>query len=77
MPEILDFTQILEFKKAVKDKFGIYVHFHDSCGGQSFYLDKTKNGVQQFCKEYFLVKNLLPVFSDDGLSFTLERIELC
>lgn len=77
MSEILDFSEVIEFKKAVSEKYGIYVHFHDTCAGQYFSFDETKNGVQQFTKEYFSVKNLIPVFSDDGFSFTLERIELC
>ena len=77
MPEILDFSEVIEFKNAVSEKYGLYVHFHDACSGQYFYFDEKKDGIQQFCKEYFSVKNLLPVFADDGLSFTLERIELC
>lgn len=77
MSETLDFTEVLEFKKAVSEKYGLYAHFHDACSGQYFSFDETKNGIQQFCKEYFSVKNMLPVFSNDGLSFTLERIELC
>ncbi|MBR1680182.1 hypothetical protein IJ707_00140 [bacterium] len=77
MSEILDYTEVLELKKAVGEKYGIYVHFHDACDGQYFNMDETKDGVQQFIKEYFSVKNLLPVFSESGLSFTLERIELC
>ncbi|MBR2525433.1 hypothetical protein IKE67_03095 [bacterium] len=77
MPEILDFTEVLEFKKAIDEKYGLYVHFHDACGGQYFSFDETKDGVQQYAKEYFSVKNLLPVFAEDGLSFTLERIEIC
>lgn len=77
MSETLDFDEVLEFKKALSVKYGIYVHFHDSCSGQYFTFDETKDGVQQFTKEYFSVKNILPVFADNGLSFTLERLELC
>lgn len=77
MSEVLDFAEVLELKKAISEKYGIYVHFHDACSGQYFSFDETKDGVEQFLKEYFSVKNLLPVFSDDGFSFTLERVELC
>ncbi len=77
MSEILDFSEVLEFKKAINETYGLYVHFHDACGGQYFSFDETKDGVKQFVKEYFSVKNLLPVFTNDGLSFTLKRIELC
>ena len=77
MDKILDYTEVLELKRAINEKYGIYVHFHDACGGQYFNIDETKDGVQQFIKEYFSVKNLMPVFSESGLSFTLERIELC
>ncbi len=77
MSEILDFTEVLELKKVVQEKYNIYVHFHDACGGQYFSMEETKDGVQQFIKEFFSVKKLLPVFTDDGLTFTLERIELC
>ena len=75
MSETLNFAEISEFKKAVNEKYGIVVYFHNE--KQYFSLDKAKDGVQQFCKEYFSVKNLLPLFSNDGLKFTLERIELC
>ena len=77
MSEILDFTEVLELKKVVQEKYNIYVHFHDACGGQYFSMEETKDGVQQFIKDFFSVKKLLPVFTDDGLTFTLERIELC
>lgn len=77
MSEVLDFAEVLELKKTISEKYGIYVHFHDACSGQYFSFDETKDGVEQFLKEYFSVKNLLPVFSDDGFSFTLERVELC
>lgn len=77
MSEILDFTEVLELKKAVREKYDINIHFHDACGGQSFSIEKPQKGFQQFIKEYFSVKNLLPEFSKDGLSFILERIELC
>ena len=77
MSEIIDFNEALVFKKEVYEKYGVYIRFHDACGGQYFDMDETKDGVQQFIKEYFSVKNILPVFSESGLSFTLERIELC
>ena len=75
MSETLDFREISEFKKAINEKYSINVYFQSH--KNIFYFDETEDGAQQFCKEYFSVKNLLPVFTDDGLSFTLERIELC
>jgi len=35
----LDYSDVLEMKKTVDEKFHLNVHFHDGCGGQYFSLD--------------------------------------
>lgn len=42
------YSQVLEFKRILDEKFGVYLHFHDACGGQYFRLMKRKDEVYQF-----------------------------
>ena len=47
------YSQVLEFKRILDEKFGVYLHFHDACGGQYFSFDEAeKDEVYQFlfCK---------------------------
>lgn len=36
------YSQVLEFKRILDEKFGVYLHFHDACGGQYFHLMKQR-----------------------------------
>ena len=43
------YSQVLEFKRILDEKFGVYLHFHDACGGQYFSFDEAeKDEVYQF-----------------------------
>lgn len=72
---ILTLSDISEFRRAIKEKFRVEIHFHDCCGGQYFSLDVNSPALQKFIEQYFAQKRLQAVFSDDFLSFTVkERI---
>ena len=48
------YSQVLEFKRILDEKFGVYLHFHDACGGQYFSFDEAeKDEVYQFLTSYF------------------------
>ena len=36
------YSQVLEFKRILDEKFGVYLHFHDACGGQYFSFDEAE-----------------------------------
>lgn len=67
----LTFEEILEFKAEVRERFSVEVHCHDSCGGQSFSLDKADEGVRDYITQYLKQKGLHAVFSEDGIQFTV------
>ena len=75
MSEKLDFAEVSKYIKAVYIIYGLSVFFSDE--EDKIYFKEYNEGVHQFTKEYFSVKNLSPLFADDGLSFTLEKVELC
>lgn len=69
----LDYSQVLEMKKAVDEVFHLNVHFHDACGGQYFSLDeKPSQELEDFITEYFAKKNIAVEFTTDRKRFTLE-----
>lgn len=69
----IDFTVAAELKKAVSDRFGSEVHFHDGCGGQYFTLEESNAEIENYISEFFTEKGLKTEFSGDGLRFTAEK----
>lgn len=67
----VSFTLAAELKKAAAEKFTSAIHFHDGCGGQFFTVDEPSEELKNFITDFFAAKNMKPVFSDDGTSFTL------
>ena len=63
---------VLELKKAVKDFSGVYLHFHDGCGGQYFELEDTSEELRKFIADYLGEKNIGVDFREDNLIFTLK-----
>ena len=68
----LTFDQVLVLKKAVQEKFGVNVHFHDYCSSQAFSLDEPNKEIQAFIEQYFEQKQIRAVFNDAGTDFVLE-----
>ena len=63
-------------KKAVSDKFGLYLHFHDGCGSQYFSFDAPVNEeVQEWLKDYFRANWECNVkFTPSCMEFTLDEM---
>lgn len=69
---IVDFSEVVKIKDAVKEKFNEKVHFHDACGGQYFTLEKTNPEMVEFIKNFMHKQGYKADFDKNGLSFTLE-----
>lgn len=67
----VSFTLAAELKNVAAEKFNSAIHFHDGCGGQFFTVDEPSEELKNFITEFLAEKNMKPVFSDDGTSFTL------
>ena len=69
---IFTLSEAAELKKEMYNNLGIQLHFHDGCGGQYFSLEKSDETAMKKITEFFENKNLRAVFSQDGMSFTVE-----
>ena len=72
--KVLNFSEIIDLKEAVRRQLGETVHLYDSCGAQAFSLERDDRELRNFIVKYLSAKGLRAVFSDDGLYF---RIEAC
>ena len=60
-------------KRLVQDKFGIALHFHDSCGGGTYFSIEQKNDeITAFLQEYFASRHIHLSVSENGLNYTAE-----
>ena len=73
MQHAIPFSEVSKLKEAADKKFSAYVHFHDRCGGQFFSLEEENEEVKKFVEEYFAAQDIRAIFSEDGLTFTLEK----
>lgn len=71
---IISFDEVLELKKACKEKFNEHVHFHDACGGQYFTLETDSEEIRSFITDFMLAKKYRVNFSKNKMSFTLDNI---
>ncbi|MBQ4122190.1 hypothetical protein IJD44_00470 [bacterium] len=68
----LNFTEIIEFKKVIKEKYGETIHIHDTCPNQYFSLEKANDKIKIFIEEYFKNKNRQVIFDDNGITFSIK-----
>ena len=68
------YSQVLEFKRILDEKFVVYLHFHDACGGQYFSFDEAeKDEVYQFLTSYFANIGGKINIADNKLTFTVDK----
>ena len=62
-----------EFRQALQERFDIYTHFHDQCGGGfSFSYDEPLPvDAREYIEEYFEECSMKVQFSGDNSSFIL------
>ena len=63
-----------EFRQNMEDRFGIYTHFHDQCGGGfSFsYEDPLLDEHREYIEKYFAEFGITLQFSEDNKSFIMR-----
>ena len=77
MTATVDILKIIELKKTLDEKFGLYLHIHDGCGGQYFTVDNITPQGKDFIVEYFRNMKYSVVFNSDENEFYLEDIRQC
>lgn len=70
---LLSLDDIIELKKNILKKYNKTLHMHDTCAGQYFSLDDKIEGIEVYIREFLKGKNITPVFSDDKLSFSINK----
>ena len=53
------YSQVLEFKRILDEKFGVYLHFHDACGGQYFSFDEAEEDEVYHSSEMWMRASVL------------------
>lgn len=72
---IITYEDAKKIKNIISKDFDLYLHFHDSCGGQHFNFDeKPSDEVYKAIKKIFneIDKNIVVKISEDKMSFYLE-----
>jgi hypothetical protein len=70
----LSLQTVSEMKKQLAEKFGVNLHFCDSCGGQSFRFDSPPDSsVVEWVNEYTAGLGAKANFFTDGTGFTLTK----
>ncbi|MCH5324046.1 MAG: hypothetical protein J1E39_02425 [Eubacterium sp.] len=70
--DIISLSDAAQIKKEISDRFGVDLHFCDSCGGQSFAMDKTSDEIKEYITQFWDSRNMSARFSEDGLRFTVR-----
>ena len=68
----IEYSEVIALKKAVRERFGRDVHFHDYCSDYAFTLEEPDSEVQAFVVEHFARRQRNVVFAADGVTFTVE-----
>lgn len=61
--------EVIDLKKELDKRFGAKLHMHDTCGGQSFTLEKSSDEIQEYIKGFFDKQKVEIKFSSSGLDF--------
>ena len=72
---IITYDVAKRIKDIVSNDFDLYLHFHDSCGGQYFNFDeKPSDEVYTAIKKFFseIDKKIVVKINDDKMSFYLQ-----
>ena len=68
------YSEVLKIKKLLDEKFGVYLHFHDACGGQYFSFDSTPDkSIIDYLSKYFSELGGRLNTSDNGLTFSVQK----
>lgn len=70
---IISTIEIAQLKKELSDKFSAELHSHDSCGGQSFSLDKGGEDIKEYVSAFFAERGVKIKFTPDNKQFYTLR----
>lgn len=71
---IIKFDTVRILKAELMEKFNIYLHFHDACGGQYFSFDEVpSNDVLKYTENFFKNINCKIIISDNKLTFYIKE----
>jgi hypothetical protein len=69
---VLTIQQITELKGALSERFGVYLHVSDACGGQMFWFEeKPSEEVFEFVSQFLSKLGGKTDFTEDGKAFTV------
>lgn len=69
----LNLSEVIELKKLVEEQFAVQLHFHDSCGGQSFSVDEPiSRELEAILRTYFEKKRGQIRIAEDRHQFRVE-----
>ena len=66
---IISTLEIAQLKRELADKFSAELHSHDSCGGQSFSLDKSGEDITEYITAFFAELGVKIKFTPDNKQF--------
>lgn len=66
---VISTIEIARLKKELAEKFSAELHSHDSCGGQSFSIDKGGEDITKYITEFFAELGAKIKFTPDGKQF--------
>lgn len=70
-PAALNLDQVLDLKEIVKERFGVEVHYHDTCGGQSFDVKEMTPELKSYLQGYFDALDLRASFGENDGYFSV------
>lgn len=70
---VLTLDDVLDLKEYVQERFGVDVHYHDACGGQSFEVANMTPDLKNYLTGYFDGQHLHASFSDTDGFFSVAE----
>lgn len=70
---ILSLSDFIELRDYLSERGGVGIHLHDSCGAQSFSLERADENTVRLITDYFTNKGRRAVFSSDYIDFTVKE----
>lgn len=70
---MMNLYEVSDFKKYLMETNETVLHFHDTCGGQSFSLSSTSPETISMINDYLSQKGYSAIYSNDMMSFRLHR----
>lgn len=70
---MLNFSEIIQLKQELAERYQTELHYHDVCPKPFFTMEQTSGDIQDYISGFLQKRHYAPCFSDDGLQFTIKR----